>query len=151
MTSPLDLSGVKTYPIRERVNLASVKQFARPLPPSKDFSKFMDSLPKLLASEGLVKVIEAVVSAHRKERQVVMALGAHVVKCGLSLIIIDLMERGIVTALAMNGATAIHDYEVSLIGATSEDVKTGLEDGSFGMARETAQAFQVATGRAVKE
>ncbi len=151
ITRPLDLTGVKTYSIRERLNLVSVKQFAKPLPPPKNFSEFLDSLPQLLAAEGLLKVIEAVVSAHREGRQVVMALGAHVVKCGLSPIIIDLMEQGIVTALAMNSATAIHDYEISLIGATSEDVKAGLEDGSFGMARETAQAFQVATGRAIKE
>jgi hypothetical protein len=148
---PLDLSRVKTYPIKERQNLVSESQFARPIPPIKDFSNFLDSLPKLLASEGLKQVVEAVVSAHKEERQVVMALGAHVVKCGLSPIIIDLMERGIVTALAMNGATAIHDYEVALIGATSEDVKAGLEDGSFGMVRETAQAFQSAAGKAVKE
>ncbi len=142
---------MRTYPIKERKSLVSVKQFARPIAPAKNFSEFLDSLPKLLASEGLLKIIEAVVSAHRQKRQIVMALGAHVVKCGLSPIIIDLMEREIVTALAMNSATAIHDYEVSLIGATSEDVKTGLEDGSFGMARETAQAFQASSTMAVKE
>lgn len=151
VTGPLDLSKVKTYSIKERINLVSEKQFARPIPPLKDFSRFLDSLPKLLASEGLLKVIEAVASTHRKEKRIVMALGAHVVKCGLSPIIIDLMERGIVTALAMNGATAIHDYEVSLIGATSEDVKAGLEDGSFGMVKETAGAFQASASMAVKE
>lgn len=142
---------MKTYSIKERKSLVSVKQFARPLPSSKDFLEFLDSLPKLLASEGLLKVIEAIVSAHRKKRQIVMALGAHVVKCGLSPIIIDLMERGIVTALAVNSAMAIHDYEIALIGATSEDVTAGLEDGSFGMARETAQVFQTSSSMAVKE
>jgi hypothetical protein len=148
---PVDLSRVKTYSIKERINLVTTTQFARPIPPFKEFSEFLDSLPRLLASEGLLKVIESVASAHGGRRQVVMALGAHVVKCGLSPLILDLMERGIVTALAMNGATAIHDYEISLIGATSEDVKAGMEDGSFGMARETAQAFQEASGAAVRD
>lgn len=80
-----------------------------------------------------------------------MALGAHVIKCGLSPLIIDLMNRRIITALAMNGAAAIHDYEVSLIGATSEDVAVSLKDGSFGMAKETAEAFQAASAQGIKD
>jgi hypothetical protein len=80
-----------------------------------------------------------------------MAIGAHVIKCGLSPLIIDLMKRRVITALAMNGAAAIHDYEVSLIGATSEDVAVSLKDGSFGMARETAAAFQIASTKGAKE
>ncbi len=149
--SPLDFSRVKTYPIKKRRNLVRVEQFARPGPPPKDFSQFLDTLPKVLAAEDLLNLIESVILAHKGKRQVVMALGAHVVKCGLSPIIIDLMDKGIVTALAMNGATAIHDYEVSLIGATSEEVKEGLEDGSFGMAEETARAFQSSASMAVRE
>ena len=80
-----------------------------------------------------------------------MALGAHVIKCGLSPLIIDLMQRRIITAIAMNGAGAIHDYEVSLIGATSEDVAASLKDGSFGMVRETARVFQLASEKGTKE
>lgn len=79
-----------------------------------------------------------------------MALGAHVIKCGLSPLIIDLVNRRIITAIAMNGAAAIHDYEVSLIGATSEDVAESLKDGSFGMAKETAEAFQAASAHGMK-
>lgn len=148
---PINLEGLKTYSIKERKNLVSVEQFARPLAPPQNFKDFLDSLPRLLASEGFLKVIRAIVEAHKRGSPVVMAMGGHVIKCGLSLLLVDLMERGVLTAIAMNSAAAIHDLEISLIGATSEDVKAGLRDGSFGMARETAEAFQVASSRAVAE
>jgi deoxyhypusine synthase len=140
---PINLEGIKTYPIKRRKNLVSIKQFARAIE-LKGFNKFLDSLPGILAGNNIRDVIKAVVQATDKNRPVVIAIGAHVIKCGLSPIIIDLMKRGIVTAVAMNGSTAIHDYEISLIGETSEDVSHSLKDGSFGMARETAEAFQIA-------
>ncbi|HHT9110013.1 MAG TPA: hypothetical protein ACFYDZ_02505 [Candidatus Brocadiaceae bacterium] len=148
---PIDLHNVKTYSIKERENLSHVDLFAKPVVPVDGISAFFDSLPEILASAQLRKVIDAIVQAYRHERPVVMAIGAHVVKCGLSPLIIDLMKRRIITAIAMNGATAIHDYEISLIGATSEDVAAGLKDGSFGMVKETAAAFQVASSRGIKE
>lgn len=148
---PIDLNKVKTYSIKERKNLSHVNLFAKPVLPSDGVSAFFDSLPEILASANLRKVIAAIVQAYRHRCPVVMAIGAHVIKCGLSPLIIDLMKRGIITAIAMNGASAIHDYEVSLIGATSEDVAEGLKDGSFGMVKETAEAFQVASGRGRKE
>lgn len=148
---PLDLSKVKTYSIKERMNLSDINLFSRPVLPSDGIHAFLESLPEILASASLRKIIDAIVLAYRNKRPVVMALGAHVIKCGLSSLIIDLMRRNIVTALAMNGAAAIHDYEVSLIGATSEDVAASLKDGSFGMAKETAEAFQAASARAVIE
>jgi deoxyhypusine synthase len=95
--------------------------------------------------------MHAIVEAHRKQRTVVMAMGAHVIKCGLSPLVIDLMERKIISAVAMNSAVAIHDYEVSLVGYTSEDVGTALKDGSFGMAREAAEAVQEAASRGARE
>ncbi len=140
---PINLEGIKSYPIKRRKNLVSIKQFAKTIE-HKGFSKFLDSLPDILAGNSIRDVIDAIVNAANKNRPVVMAIGAHVIKCGLSPIIIDLMKRGIITAVAMNGSVAIHDYEISLIGETSEDVSHSLKDGSFGMARETAEAFQTA-------
>ncbi|OHC00548.1 MAG: hypothetical protein A3G70_08770 [Planctomycetes bacterium RIFCSPLOWO2_12_FULL_39_13] len=148
---PLDLSRVKTYSIKERKNLSNINQFAKPVLPTDGMCAFFESLPEILASASLRKVIDAIVHAYHNKRPVVMAIGAHVIKCGLSPLIIDLMKRRVITALAMNGAAAIHDYEVSLIGATSEDVAVSLKDGSFGMARETAEAFQIASTKGTKE
>ena len=140
---PIDLKKVKTYSIKKRKNLFKSEQFGKPIE-SKDFNKFIDSLPKVLAANDLRNVIDNIVKAHKKTRPVVLALGAHVIKCGLSPLVIDLMKRGIITAVAMNGSGAIHDYEISLIGETSEDVSHSLKDGSFGMAKETAEAIQAA-------
>ena len=148
---PLDLSSVKTYSIKERKNLSNINLFAKPVLPADGIHAFFESLPDVLASAHLRKVIDAIVLAYRNKHPVVMALGAHVIKCGLSPLIIDLMNRRLITALAMNGAAAIHDYEVSLIGATSEDVASSLKDGSFGMAKETAGAFQAASSQGMKE
>ncbi|MCP5004983.1 MAG: hypothetical protein GY941_13770 [Planctomycetes bacterium] len=143
---PIDLSGMRSSSISERKNLVNLKQFASTTE-QKDFGSFIDSIPKLLAGNHLREVIEAIVKAVNGRCHVVLAIGAHVIKCGLSPIIIDLMERDIVTAVAMNSAAAIHDYEISLIGATSEDVAHSLSDGSFGMAKETAEVFQRAASR----
>jgi hypothetical protein len=148
---PIDLSKLKTYSIKDRKNLVSVRQFAAPAAPLNGFDKFISSMPKVLAAASFNKVVEAIVRAHKKGRPVVIALGGHVVKCGLSPIIIDLMERGIITALAMNSAAAIHDYEISLIGETSEDVSCSIKDGSFGMVKETAEAFRIASASGVRE
>lgn len=148
---PLSLTNLKTYSIKERKSLANVKQFARPLSPPKGFAEFLDSMPKTLAADSLMKVIRAIVEAHKKNLPVVMAMGAHVIKCGLSPLVIDLMDKGIITAIAMNSAVAIHDYEISLVGSTSEDVKAALKDGSFGMVRETAEALQEAASLGARD
>lgn len=148
---PLDFGRIKTYSIKERKNLSHINLFAKPVLPEDGMHAFFESLPEFLASANLRKVIHAIVLAYQKKRPVVMALGAHVIKCGLSPLIIDLMNRRIITALAMHGAAAIHDYEVSLIGATSEDVAMSLKDGSFGMVQETAEAFQSASAQGIKD
>ena len=140
---PINLAGIKSISIKKRKNLVKLKQFASAVE-HREFATFMESLPKVLAGNHFRSVIDAIVKAIEKKHQVVMAIGAHVIKCGLSPIIIDLVKRDIVTAVAMNSAAAIHDYEISLIGETSEDVSEGLKDGSFGMARETVEAFQMA-------
>jgi hypothetical protein len=110
---------------------------ARPVRPGAAVRGFLDGLPRILAADALRDAARAIAESHRRRRPVVVGMGAHVIKVGLSPILIDLMERGIVTAIAMNGAGIIHDFELAFHGATSEDVGAGLADGRFGMAEET--------------
>ncbi len=137
---PLDLRRLKTYPIARRKNLVDSADFGFLANPAKA-ADLINSLPDIYAGRDLRALIHDIVRAHRGKRAVVAALGGHVVKVGCGPILVDLLRRGVLTAVAMNGAAAIHDYELSLIGQTSEDVAESLQDGSFGMARETAEAF----------
>lgn len=148
---PLNLSKLRTYSIKKRENLVSLKQSVRLSKPPRDFARFLDSLPQLLASQNLNQLINTIVRAYKSKRMIGIGLGAHIIKCGLSPIIIDLMKRGIIKAVAMHGASAIHDFEISLIGATSEDVAESLPRGKFGMAKETVQAFTRAARQAVAQ
>jgi hypothetical protein len=95
-------------------------------------------MPKILAANNLKSLADAIVSAHARKKMVIAMMGAHVIKCGLSPLIIDLMKKGVIKAVALNGAGIIHDTEIAMIGRTSEDVGEGIADGSFGMAGETA-------------
>jgi hypothetical protein len=131
--------------VSERANKVSSGDFAVPPPgPGASFAAFYDSLPHILVSDSIRAVARAVASAARKDRAIVWMLGGHVVKTGLSRVLIDLMERGAVTHLAVNGATVIHDYETCRWGGTSEDVEAGLSDGTFGMALETGRDMNLA-------
>ncbi|RJQ51216.1 MAG: hypothetical protein C4521_12635 [Actinobacteria bacterium] len=141
---PVDLSKVKTTRLDDRRNLVEAGQFGDMPAAGQSFAEWFESLPDVLAARSLRALVDAIVTAHEDERQVVFALGAHVIKCGLSPIVIDLMERNIVTCVALNGAGMVHDVEVALIGATSEDVGEGLIDGTFGMAAETGQLINTA-------
>jgi hypothetical protein len=142
---PLDFSGVSTYPIAERNNKVSVAQdFAAPVTPGMTVAGFLDSLPKQLGSQSLLSVIDAVVAARQQGKPVVMALGGHVIKCGLQPVLKSLIEADMVTAIALNGAGSIHDFEIALIGATSEDVGAVLHAGTFGMAEETGAQINAA-------
>ena len=141
---PVDLSRVKTVPLASRRNLVATEQFAEVPVAGRSFAEWFEALPDLLASHNLHALVDDVVAAHDGERAVILAMGAHVIKCGLSPIVIDLMERKIVTAVALNGAGMVHDVEVALIGATSEDVGEGLVDGTFGMATETGELINEA-------
>lgn len=132
----LDFSRIKTYPLAQRRNLVHFDDLVHPGDPLQP-----------LESPELEAVASSILSARRAGRAVVWMMGAHVIKCGLSPLIVDLLQRGIITHVAGNGAVAIHDLELCLIGATSEDVPTGIEDGSFGMAEETGAL----THQAVKE
>jgi len=135
---PIDLSSVSTYPLATRDNKVKVSEhFARPLEARASFAAFYESLPRLLGAESLRDVVDAVVTARRNGRPVVMAIGGHVIKCGLQPVLKALLEADVITAVAMNGSAAIHDFEVSLIGATSEDVGVVLHAGDFGFSEET--------------
>jgi hypothetical protein len=144
---PIDLNRIHTIPLQDRQSKVAFERFARPPKPGWSFADFVDSLPHILAGEDFRAVVKAIFSARRKHRPVILGMGAHVIKCGLSPVIIDLMQRGVVTALALNGAGAIHDFEIALIGETSEDVATGLQNGTFGMGRETGELMNQAINR----
>jgi deoxyhypusine synthase len=113
------------------------EEFASPPRDDMSFNAFLEALPEVLVAGDFKAVVAAIVKAHRLERGVVVMLGGHIVKTGVAPVLIDLMDRGVITHVAMNGSGAIHDYEIARIGATSEDVARGLLDGTFGMADET--------------
>jgi hypothetical protein len=140
-----DLAAVRTVPIARRPNKVRAEEFAAPPPAqNRTFAAFLASLPDVLVARDFRHVIEAVANASTRDRAVVVMLGGHVVKTGLAPLLIDLMRRGIITHLAMNGSAAIHDYEVARFGGTSEDVAAGLRDGTFGMAEETGRGLNEA-------
>lgn len=142
---PMDMSGVKTYPIADRSNKVVMKRDAAlKARPGMTVSQLLGALPPQLAARDLVAVVEAVASARAAGKPVVMAMGAHVIKCGLQPVLKSLVEAGAITAFAVNGAVAIHDYEISLIGETSEDVGAALHCGLFGMAEETGRDINLA-------
>ena len=154
-----DLSGVRTYPLASRRSKASAEQFGKPHERGASFKAWFDALPGILAGDDIRRVVRAIVAAHARRAGIVWGIGAHVIKTGVSPVLINLMERGYVSALAMNGAGVIHDFEVALSGATSEDVDEALGPGRFGMAEETgrilndvirnAEAKQSGLGQAV--
>ena len=146
-----DLSGVHTYPLESRRSKANAQDFARPYAAGSGVSALIASLPNILAGADFKAVIAAIRTAHRHARGIVWGLGAHVVKTGLSPVLIDLMERGFVSALATNGAGAIHDFELALCGATSEDVDEALGPGKFGMADETGRVLNAAINEGVAQ
>ena len=136
---PLDLSQVRRIPLASRQNKVKLAHFARVGQRGMTVADFLAGLPHQLAAEDFRAVVEAVIQAHRRGKPVLWAMGAHVIKCGLSPLVIELMRRQVISLVAMNGAGAIHDVEVALIGETSEDVAQGLETGLFGMAEETGR------------
>jgi hypothetical protein len=127
-----------------RPNKVSAAEFAQPPRDDRSFAAFIASLPDVLAARDFRAVVDALVHAARTKRGVVAMLGGHVIKTGLAPLLIDLMRRGVITHIAMNGSAAIHDYEVARFGATSEDVALGLRDGTFGMSEETGRDMNAA-------
>jgi hypothetical protein len=142
---PFDLSGLRTYELASRPSKVAIGDLGRPVAPSMAIGDWLESLPRQLAANELRKFRDRVVRANRDGRTVAAAIGGHVIKTGCAPYLIDLIERGVITALSMNGSAAIHDFELAFCGKTSEDVGAQLHAGRFGMARETAEAFAIAS------
>jgi hypothetical protein len=147
-----DLAQVRTVPVSSRTNKVNSQDLAAP-PPAHElsFSAFLNSLPHILEAKSFLAVVDAIARAARDGRAVLCMLGGHVVKTGLSPVLIDLMRRGAITQLASNGSAVIHDYELTRWGGTSEDVEAGLTDGSFGMAAETGQEMNQAIAEGAEQ
>lgn len=151
MTEPIPKPAprpLRIRPLAERKNLVQKQDFAKVLPPVDGFLSWFDALPDIYGSKALKRIVRAIVDARQRGREVGLSLGAHVLKVGLSPLLIDLMRRGFVTHVATNGASAIHDWETAWQGATSEDVAANLPDGSFGFWQETFTAINGASNRA---
>jgi hypothetical protein len=144
---PLNFAGAKTYPLTGRSSLVRKQLLGRPTRKGVRLSSFIDGLPDILAARSLKDIVARTVRAHKGNKTIVIGMGAHFIKVGLSPLIIDFMRRGIVSAVALNGAGIIHDFELAFAGATSEDVAASLQDGSFGMAEETGRFLNEAINR----
>jgi len=140
---PIDLSGLKTIPIQDRGGKVTTEDFARPFA-GGSVEAFVKSLPRILAADSFRGVVSALEAARERKRAILWGLGGHVIKCGLTPILLDLMRRGYATAFALNGAAAIHDFEIAIAGQTSEDVEAVLPDGRFGTAEETGREMNEA-------
>lgn len=141
---PISFDKIKTYPLGDRASKVSVDDFGRAWKAGGRMSDWLSALPKILAGSDLIKISECVVNAVNSKKMIILGMGAHPVKVGLNPIIIDLMERGVIKAVAMNGAGIIHDSELAMAGHTSEDVDARLDDGRFGMAEETGRLLNEA-------
>ena len=141
---PVDMSSVTTYPLQDRINKVSVKDFATLPDGQADLSPFLTSLPKILKGQDFLELIDKIVTAYQRKKAVIVMMGGHVIKCGLSPLLIALAEQGIITGFAFNGASSIHDFEIALIGETSEDVSAYLQTGQFGMWEETGKLMNEA-------
>src|SRR5262245_16992237 len=150
---PIDLSGILRYPLASRPSKVTVRDFARALSDdeARSAAALLDSLPRILAGNSLRKIASAIVDARARNRAVIWGIGGHVIKTGLAPVLIDLMRRGYVTAIATNGSGAIHDFEIAIAGWTSEDVDTSLDSGEFGMAEETGRLINEAIKRGATE
>ncbi len=146
---PLRLEKLRTYPLASRKSKVSVREFARPVARGASLTKFLDALPRILAGEDLRNLLAAIHRARKNRKAILWGMGGHVIKVGLGPVLIDLMRRGFVSGIAMNGAALIHDFEIALVGNTSEDVEAALGKGRFGMAAETGlYVNEIAVGAA---
>jgi hypothetical protein len=144
-----DLAGVRTWPLESRQSKTRVEDFGRSVAGAATVAAFVESLPNILAGADLKAVVRAIVDARRTDAGIVWGLGAHVIKTGVGPVLVDLMERGFVSAIATNGAGVIHDVEIALVGHTSEDVDEALGPGRFGMAEETGRLLNDAIAEGV--
>jgi len=142
---------LSTYPLRSRASKVTVDHFGGSFQEGGTYADFLDSLPDMLASGELKRLISAIREARERRKPVIFAMGAHVIKVGLAPVLIDLMRNGWINALALNGAGIIHDFEVAFAGRTSEDVEAQIKDGSFGMAEETGDRLNEAVNSGARE
>ncbi|MBV5317990.1 MAG: phage tail tape measure protein [Desulfobulbaceae bacterium] len=141
---PLDFSGLNTYSVYGRHSKVSVDDFAAPVQAGMTVRQLLAGLPKQLAGVDFPDLVARIATAHRQNRPIILGMGAHVIKVGLNPVLIDLMQRGIITALALNGAGIIHDSEIAMVGRTSEEVAAVLGAGAFGAAQETGEVLNKA-------
>ncbi|MCG8532302.1 MAG: hypothetical protein MI749_16800, partial [Desulfovibrionales bacterium] len=144
----LNFSKLKTYSIKDRKSLVSKDDFAQPWTRGKNFTDFLSTLPSILAGRDIREVIQAIATAAKSQKKVCFGMGGHVIKTGMNPLLIDLMEKKVITSIAMNGSCIIHDLETAYTGRTSEDVAQSIGDGSFGMARETSDFLNQAIANA---
>jgi len=144
---PISLKNIQTYSLKKRQSKVSIKDFGSSWISGGKMSLWFERLPNILAGNDLRRLIDRLTIAVKEKKTIIVAMGAHTIKVGLSPVILDLMEREIITGIAMNGAGIIHDLEVAMVGATSEDVDNELPNGRFGMAKETGEFLN----RAIKE
>src|SRR5713226_1646375 len=141
---PLRLAEVKTYPLAERASKVSLEDFSRPIEANSSLQVFLASLPNILAVQSLRQLAARMRRARDLGKPIIWGIGGHVIKTGLSPVIIDLMKRGFVTAIAANGSVLVHDAEIAMVGSTSEDVDATLGEGAFGGAEETGKVLNAA-------
>ncbi len=151
MLAFIDPKRIKTYPIRERENKVKLADLSEPNAYKASVSSLRKLFPEQLKSVDLLKVVDAIVNSRQKGASVMMAMGAHVIKCGLSKLIIDLMKRKVITSLSFNGAGSIHDFELALCGETSEDVAKEIKEGRFGMVEETGSLMNAGLKKHVSD
>ncbi len=147
-TKPVDITKVKTLPLKDRTNKVSVNDFATLTESGEGISSFLEALPKILKGEDFLELVDKIIAAHQRKKPVIVMMGGHVIKCGLSPLLISLAKQGIITAFVFNGASSIHDFEIALIGETSEDVSLYLQNGQFGMWEETGNLMNAAIQKA---
>ncbi len=147
----LDVRRAQTYPLGGRASKVAAREVGHKLEPGLSFAQWLDRIPNILAGEDLRIAVDAITKARLAGKGVALGMGAHPIKVGLSPMIIDLMERGVITSVALNGAGIIHDFELAAAGKTSEDVGPGLDKGRFGMARETGAVLNRVIKQAAKK
>lgn len=148
---PINFEEIKTYELASRPSKVTVKDFAKPISGNESVEDFLGKLPDILASKSLRELAQRIRRARELEKPIIWGIGGHVVKTGLAPVLIDLMNRGFLTAIASNGSVLVHDTEIALVGFTSEDVDASLGKGDFGAAKETGEILNLASKNAQKD
>lgn len=148
---PLDFKDLQTYSVHGRHSKVTVEDFARPMKTGMSVLDLIQALPRQLAGKDFPELVQRIAAAHRNGKPVILGMGAHVIKVGLNPVLIDLMQRGIITAIALNGAGIVHDTEIAMVGRTSEEVADVLGAGAFGAARETGEVLNGAICRGAQK